>query len=150
MGVYLVRHIETKEIFGVFWGSKAEIWDAADEVCDPFGFEYAVLHGGGAIYTHSKIGEGPKAEQWDDPENENDDESEPFNWSSFTESERFMEQLHCQSDLRWHPFDTADVGVGMLARIARRLEEEEGIPIDRDRIKQVADLVGLQTATDKN
>jgi len=120
MQIYLVRHIETKEIAGLFCGSKVEVWDTVDEIDDPYSYEYAVLNSG-AIYTHAIIGEGPIAQQWDFKKDD-DEESIPFDWSSFNESEVFCEQLHCQNQLRWHRFDASDVGIGLIARIVQNVD----------------------------
>lgn len=36
MKVYLVRHIATEEIQGIFWGSPEQVWDCMDELDDPY------------------------------------------------------------------------------------------------------------------
>lgn len=112
MGTYLVRHIKTKEIQGIFWGSLDEIWDAMDELGDPFGFEYAAL-APGALYTDAPIGKGRVI-------NEPLTGTDPhFSWDGFTSSEKFTEQLALHNKLRWKPFDPANEGHGVLARLVR-------------------------------
>ncbi|WP_409188409.1 hypothetical protein [Bradyrhizobium sp. RDM4] len=127
MKVCIVRHIETREFQGIFWGkSIADIWDVFDELGDPSEFEYAALKAG-ALYTRAEIDEGQKIVQLDsisDPE-----EAGPsVDWSSFEPSEQFDENLRGQDDLRWRRFDYASQGHGLLARICRRLDDGEGPP----------------------
>jgi hypothetical protein len=117
MKVYLVRHIETKEVQGIFWGALDDIWDALDELCDPYGFEYAALKPG-ALYTRAIIGEGKAAVQYDEMEDEDGDWG--FSWSGFEPNGSFWEALHDQSGLKWHSFDPATKGYGLVARIANR------------------------------
>lgn len=108
MDVYLVRHIETKEVQGLFWGTLDEIWDQLDELTDPLGFEYARLKAG-ALYNTFQIGEGRVV-----------DPDLSFDWSDFFASETFREELHGARKLRWKPFDATDQGHGLLARMKAR------------------------------
>lgn len=124
MRVYLVRHIETKEVQGLFWGSLDDIWDQLDELADPLGFEYAPLKPG-ALYNNFPIGEGRVALQYDDALTEEQEEAgDYFKWDGFSESECFASQLFQQSRLHWRPFDATDVGHGLLARVFARQKRE--------------------------
>lgn len=120
MKVYLVRHIETKEIQGVFWGSLSEIWDCFDELSDPSDCEYAPLRPG-AIYTNAPYGKGRVARPYD----EETDEDVTFDWSGFVANETFRDALHFDHErLRWKRFDYSSEGVGLLARIFRAAKEK--------------------------
>lgn len=121
MDVYLVRRVDTKKIEGIFWGSKAQVWDAVDEECDPVFFEYARLKPGGGIRHR---GEGIDVTQWDGPELD-DDETPPADFSGFTTTDTLDDALYFQSRLRWKRFDAADTGVGLIARVIRHVEEKK-------------------------
>lgn len=112
MGTYPVRHIETKELQGIFWGSLEEIWDCMDELADPHHFEYAKLSFG-ALYSHAPIGQG-RAVPVDDCYA---DDFAGFDWSGFEPSENFGFQLYIGDTLRWRRFDAADTGHGLVAQI---------------------------------
>jgi hypothetical protein len=58
-------------------------------------------------------------------EDEQQDDVSPIDWSRLEPSERFCEQLRCQAELRWRPFDAADQGHGLIARISRKLDRED-------------------------
>lgn len=76
--IYLVRHIESHEVQGLFWGSPREIWDQMDEIGNPTEFEFATLMPG-ALYTHAPIGSGPVPLQFDDME----EDSPGMSWAGF-------------------------------------------------------------------
>lgn len=118
MSVYLVRHIESKEVQGIFWGTLAEIWDAFDEMGDPLGFEFAKLKPG-ALFTCAPIGKGRAAMQFAGKSEDAGDELESFSWDGFSPSETLWEALHYQDELHWQPFDASDQGHGLVARIVR-------------------------------
>lgn len=58
--VYLVRHVETKDVQGLFWASNLDmLWDYMDSIGDPVDFEFADLGAHGAIAdTSTPVGEG--------------------------------------------------------------------------------------------
>ena len=135
MGTYLVRHKETKEIQGIFWGTKAEIWDTMDELGDPADCEYAPLSHG-ALYTALQYGKGLRYPQAD--KGEINDETTDFDWSQFSISERFWEEIAVQTKLKWKSFDFANEGVGLIKRIR---DERE---------KKIASLKGLPPSQKSN
>jgi hypothetical protein len=130
MQVYLVRHIESREFQGIFWAqSLAELWDLFDEIGDPLGFEFARIKSG-ALYHQKTVGEGPVIGQWG--EMTQAECNQDFDWGIFEESEGLAESLRDQRRLRFKPFDASDEGVGLVARIARKvLPKADVIPIRR-------------------
>lgn len=121
MKVCLVRHVESKDFQGLFWGKTlADIYDEVDaELADPYRFEYAFVDSGG-LFTRAPIGKARRVPQFDDHEDVED--TEEFDWSGFVVSETLSMKLYDMVSLRWQRFDRTDTGVGLLARAqARRL-----------------------------
>ena len=103
MTVVVVRVVDTRELVGFFWGGKEVIWDGVDAVTDPSLCEYARLPQGG-LEAH---------------------EGAPFIPSQFEEGDGYLLSLTpsettvgaLDRPLQWRRFDTADVGVGLIARL---------------------------------
>lgn len=126
MSVYIVRHIETKEIHGLVWGTLDQIWDIVDSEFDPYGFEFAKVPCGGLL-TDEASGKGQRYptladwEAWEASEDEGAPEPS-FDWGRFREDDLLHEKLSHQKNLRWRSFDSATDGHGMVARIYANIE----------------------------
>jgi hypothetical protein len=116
MDVYLVRRIEDKGVLGIFWGSKADVWDAVDELGDPPIYEAARLKPG-AVYF-----EGPQEPIWQQFEGMSEEGPDHGleDFSGYTPSGSLSCQIREQDKLRWKQLDHTDEGVGLLRRIFDR------------------------------
>lgn len=119
MQIYLVRRIEDHGILGIFWGSKADVWDCVDEVADPADYEYAAIRRPGGLYHGGE--KEPQAVQFAmDYEGEN---APDFTFEGYEPSELLSDAVYNQASLRWYPFDGACEGVGIIARAVERVRQ---------------------------
>lgn len=115
MTPYYVRAAGTNKIQGVFWARNLDdLWDAVDEMCDPYGLEYANPRRPGGLWHELPLDDTPESKCGTEPDFE-----DGFVITPVGERTGEITQLELQGEeqLTWTPFDCATKGHGMIARI---------------------------------
>lgn len=134
MSGYLVRHRERKTLLGLFVASDLDwLWDLVDEICDPFDYEWSRIanaslacHGPNEFATEDHYPAFEPADDDSDPDPEPRALHPDFPQPNGPDMRvMFSEYIDLKwGKRRWTPFDSAIEGHGVIARIARRVDEE--------------------------
>lgn len=124
MKIYAVREAGTYKFHGIFWAkSAADLWDAVDEMGDPAFFEYAKIRRPGGLWHGKSNDETTATGQIGDIDDESDSH---FMHPLEHMGELLGEMLFTMDRHIWTPFDTANEGVGLVARAMKEARKKGG------------------------
>src|SRR5690625_7753735 len=139
MRIYLVRVRATHKLQGVFWAASiADLWDTVDEMGDPAFCEHAEMTRPSGLWHEMSYAETPEPHvgEHECPPGadgsallcaaclrRDDADEDYFDQMKFVRSgELFPWSAEEQDKMDWTPFDFADEGEGMIARVIREVQ----------------------------
>lgn len=113
MKIYVVREYGVNKIHGFFWAKNLDdLWDAVDEMADPYLFEYMALTRPGGLWHEISMNDVKVTAPSDD-----DDEGFGVHPVGDRMSETTYDELI--DGHKWVRFDAFNEGHGVLARIKK-------------------------------